>query len=157
MIVYRLAKTKYVKDLSGRGSKLHGTRWSPPGIPVVYTAESRALAALEFYVHVESAVPRHTSIATIEVPDGCGISVLNVLSLPNNWRNLPPPLKLQKFGAAWFASSSDILLKVPSVLVPNEYNYLINPVHADSKLIRILQIEKYIFDQRFKKLVKTAK
>ena len=156
MIVYRLAKTKYINDLSGQGAKLHGTRWSPPGIPVVYAAESRALAALEFYVHVESAVPPHASIATIEAPDGCGIAVLNISSLPKSWRNLPPPLKLQKFGAAWFASSSELLLKVPSVLVPNEYNYLINPVHADSKHFKILQIEKYLFDQRLKKLMKKS-
>jgi RES domain-containing protein len=155
MIVYRLAKNKYIKDLSGQGSKLHGTRWSPPGIPVVYTAESRALAALEFYVHVESAVPWNTSIATIEVPDGCVISALNISSIPKSWRNLPAPLTLQKFGAAWFASSSDLLLKVPSVLVPNEYNYLINTVHADSKRIKILRIEKYLFDQRLKLMKKT--
>lgn len=152
MFVYRIAKTKYIKDLSGQGSKLYGTRWSSPGIPVVFTAESRALAALEFYVHVGIAVPRSTSLATIQVPDDCDISVINLSDLPKNWQTHPAPLKLQKFGADWFGSpASGCLLKVPSALVPQEYNYLINPAHADCKRIRILQVERYLYDQRLNK------
>jgi RES domain-containing protein len=95
MIVYRIAKTRHIRDLSGIGAKLHGGKWNNKGTGIVYTSESRSLATVEYLVHVPiSIIPGDLSIASIEIPDS--IKPKNVLpgNLPKNRRDYPPPLEL---------------------------------------------------------------
>lgn len=149
MIVYRIAKTIYVRDLSGIGTRLYGSRWSPPGIPVVHTSESRALAALEYYVHTAGhRMPPGISIASIEIPDSAPIKNIDVKALPPDWKSYPAPLILQDVGMKWVKSGDSLLLKVPSVQTPPECNVLINPAHPEMITVRIIKVEDFYYDQR---------
>jgi len=152
MLVYRIARTGYIRDLSGSGSRTYGSRWSPPGISVVYASESRSLAALEFYVHTNPLfVPADISIAEILIPDRVKIKSLSIPDLPSDWHKYPAPLALQEYGLNWVNSGESLLLRVPSVQVRQEYNFLINPTHPDMAGVKIAAIEDFFYDERLVK------
>jgi RES domain-containing protein len=149
MIVYRIAKTKHIHDLSGSGAREYGGRWNDKGISVVYTSESRALATVEYLVHVPlSIVPGHISIASIKIPDRIRPKEISVSDLPANWRDYPPPSELATLGTRWALANETLLLRVPSAVVEREFNILINPSHREMKHIVISQVEEYKFDTR---------
>ena len=149
MIVYRIAKKKYIKDLSGIGARLYEGRWNHKGINIIYTSESRALATVEYLVHVPlSIVPTNISIATFEIPDGIIPKEISTSNLPNNWQNYPWPPELPDLGTNWALKNDTLLLRVPSTVVEHEFNVLINPSHPDIKHVSISNIEKYKFDAR---------
>jgi RES domain-containing protein len=149
MVIYRIARADHIRDLSGIGPRLYGGRWNPKGISVVYASESRALAALEFYVHLSrNAIPPHLAIASIEILDKASRVDLRVADLPRDWRTYPAPRELAAIGAEWVRSGKSLLLRVPSAVMPPEYNILINPAHPESKGIRIARIEQYTTDHR---------
>lgn len=149
MQVYRLAKAKHIRDLSGSGARLAGGRWNQKGTAVLYAAENRALATVEFLVHVPIAIlPKNLKMATLEVPDAAPQTTVSVKILPPSWDQYPPPPELAKIGTDWVAANSHLLLYVPSAVVPGEHNVLINPSHPDMKHVRILKVEAYKFDQR---------
>ena len=153
MIVYRIARTRHIRDLSGMGARLHGGRWNNKGIGLVYTSENRSLATVEYLVHVPiSIIPENLSIASIEIPNM--ITQKDVLpgSLPRYWRDYPSPPQLAEIGTKWASSNETLLLRVPSAVVENEFNILINPQHPDMKLISISKIEKFRFDTRLVRL-----
>jgi RES domain-containing protein len=149
MILYRIAKTNYVRDLSGSGARLFGGRWSHPGIPIVHTSENRALAVLEYYVHTSSRfIPPDLSIASIEIPDSVPLKNVIVSDLPLDWKEYPAPLALQDIGREWVKSGASLLLRVPSVQVPSECNILINPSHPEMVKVRIKKVENFGYDRR---------
>lgn len=150
MIVYRIAKTKFIHDLSGVGARITGGRWSRKGIGVIYTSESRALATVEYLVHVPlSYVPPGLSIASLEIPDNISnMKEIQKDNLPTNWRDYPAPQELANVGTKWVLSNETLLLRVPSAVVEEEYNILINPLHPDMNQVKILSIKKYRFDNR---------
>lgn len=148
MILFRVAKVHYIKDLSGTGPWRVGSRWSPVGIPVVYTSESRALAAMEFFVHMKNTIPFPSArIASIEVPEGASTKTIDVSDLPPDWKKYPAPDELQEIGREWAQSGKELLLKIPSVLIPHEFNYLINPGHPDMKYVKIISVEELQYDR----------
>jgi len=149
MQVYRLAKAKHIRDLSGSGARLAGGRWNQKGTAVLYAAENRALATVEFLVHVPIAIlPKNLKMATLEVPDAAPRTAVSVKALPPSWNHYPPPPELAKIGTDWVAANSHLLLYVPSAVVPEEHNVLINPSHPDMKHVRILKVETYQLDKR---------
>jgi len=152
--VYRIAKSTYIRDLSGKGAELYGGRWSPKGVPVVYASESRALAALEFLGRMQGLVSKAQriplSIASIEVPDN-SIDAIAAGSLPGNWWQYPAPTTLQNGGLKWINAGNFLLIKVPSVHVRQEYNILINPHHSDMGTVKIVDVEPFIYDPRLAK------
>jgi RES domain-containing protein len=149
MLVFRIARKDVVKDLSGTGAKLYGGRWNHRGTAVVYTSETRALAAVEFLVHVSlSNAPRGLMIATIEIPDRIGPEDVPRGSLPRGWRDYPPPRQVADLGTQWAKSGKSLLLRVPSAVVEQEHNILINPVHSDMRHVRLQRVEKFEFDKR---------
>ena len=149
MILFRIAKTGFIRDLSGAGPRLYGGRWNPKGISVVYTSESRALAALEFFVHLSrTVIPPSFSLASIEIPDTASIKKITVEELPRYWRSYPAPTKLAALGGAWIRSKESLLLRVPSVIMPPEGNILINPAHPEMIGVRIIKVEPYSPDPR---------
>jgi RES domain-containing protein len=149
MVVYRIAKTKHIHDLSGSGARSYGGRWNEKGIPVIYTSESRALATVEYLVHVPlSIVPGHISIVSIKIPDRITPKEISISDLPTNWRDYPPPWQLATLGTRWALANDTLLLRVPSAVVGPEFNILINPSHRDMKHVVISQIEEYKFDAR---------
>jgi RES domain-containing protein len=149
MLVYRIAKTKYIHDLSGTGARVYGGRWSKKGIGIIYTSENRALATVEYLVHVPlSLVPGDIGIATLKLPDGITPKEISISGLPANWRDYPAPPELAEIGTRWALANDTLLLRVPSAVVEHECNILINPSHPDMKHVSISQTERYTLDAR---------
>jgi RES domain-containing protein len=150
MIVYRIARTRYAADLSGEGARLFGGRWNHKNIPCVYTAESRALAVLEYTVNVNADdIPRALSIAAFEIP-GKHITSFAIADLPGDWRQSPAPSSTKDFGSAILKNAQTLIIKIPSVIIPEEWNYLVNPAHPDINLIKLHGISDYPYDIRIK-------
>ena len=149
MIVFRIAKEKFIGDLSGIGASLYGGRWNKKGTLVVYTASSRALATVEFIVHLPHALmPCNLKICSISIPDDIQAETIKPKELPENWKSVPAPFKLAEIGSLWIKQCSSLILKVPSAIVEDEYNILINAAHKDIKNISIIETKNYIFDRR---------
>ena len=149
MEVYRIARTEFIRDLSGYGPRTFGGRWNRKGTSVVYTSESRALATTEYLVHVPvSLMPDDLSIATITIPQEASIQTVDIIDLPANWRAYPADPALADFGSGWVAQSDSLLLRVPSVIVEKEFNILINPMHSEFGGVTITAVDRYQFDPR---------
>ncbi len=148
MKLYRIAKSLYIRDFSGAGARLYGGRWNEKGMPVIYASESISLAALEFLVHVPLVLaPNDLSVCTFDLPDEASINRLRNSALPKNWRASPPLPETIQIGAKWLAAGRTLLLAVPSVVVPDETNYLINPQHREFGKVR-KKIKPFQFDSR---------
>jgi RES domain-containing protein len=116
---------------SGADAAMVGGRWNAVGVPVIYAASSKALAMLEVLVQGgDMAAPRHAVTATI--PDDLPIEELT--TLPHGWQEIDSPAAMAA-GTAWAVSGRTAVLRVPSVIVPEEANYLINPLHPDAARI----------------------
>ena len=154
MKVYRVERVKYLKTtLSGTGASMSkGYRWNSLNTKIVYTAESRALATLEVSVHLDLAedLPEDRYYVEIEIPDDIVILEVEIQDLPDDWNSKPPSLTTQAIGDDFVFENESAILKVPSSIVPQEYNYLINPDHPDSKKITDTDERAMIFDRRFK-------
>jgi len=149
MLVYRIAKNDVVRDLTGTGAKLFGGRWNHRGTAVVYTSETRALATVELLVHVSlSNAPRGLMIATIEIPDKIVPEEVPRASLPRGWRDYPPPREVADLGTRWAKANKSLLLRVPSAVVKQEYNILINPLHPEMQRVALREVEAFEFDKR---------
>ncbi|GGH19432.1 RES family NAD+ phosphorylase [Mucilaginibacter phyllosphaerae] len=148
MILYRIANCNYINNLDGAGARLYGARWNSKGNAAVYLASSRSLAVLEVLVHLQPLItPPNFCIAQIEVPDN-SILTLDVKTLPDNWRDASPPAELKTLGNQFIQETQHLMMKVPSAVVPDEYNYLLNPWHADIKKVSILNTHPFTFDDR---------
>lgn len=154
MIVFRIEREKYLSTtLNGIGASIsEGYRWNSLNTRIVYTAETRALATLEVSVHLDLSedLPDDRFYVEIEVPDGITILEVKLEDLPNDWNSKPPSLTTQTIGDDFVNYNEAAILKVPSSIVPKEFNYLINPVHSDSAKIKVLSTSKMMFDQRLK-------
>lgn len=148
MIVFRVCKSKYAQDLSGHGAEVAGGRWNSKGTPLVYTSDSRALCTAEIAVRTPlGIVPNDYDLVTIEIPDD-SIQTLNKEDLPFYWKSFPHNESTRKIGDVFQAEGKYLILKVPSAVVQDEYNFLINPMHPDCIKIKIVQIEPFAFDER---------
>ena len=154
MKVYRVEREKYLKStLTGTGASMaKGYRWNSFNTKIVYTAESRALATLEVSVHLDLAedLPNDRFYVEIDIPDNIIIQEVKIEDLPQDWNSKPPSLTTQIIGDDFVLENGAAILKVPSSIVPQEYNYLINPNHPDSKKIKVAGKTSMIFDSRFK-------
>jgi RES domain-containing protein len=159
MRVYRIEREKYLDTtLKGIGAALtEGYRWNSLNTYLVYTAESRALATLEVSVHLDLSedLPADRYYVEIDIPDEVEILELRTEDLPENWDAKPPILETQFIGDDFVKDNSAAVLKVPSCVVPPEFNYLINPNHPDAKKITVTSKAPLSFDQRFKQTKKT--
>jgi RES domain-containing protein len=148
MILFRIAKCNYITDLSGTGARLYGGRWNSVGQSMVYFASNRSLAVLEVLVHLSPAIfPAKFCLAEFEIPDH-NIIELRHSELPNNWQDILSPNELKKTGDAFLKRQKDLVLKVPSAIVPEEFNYLVNPLHPDASKINLIKQQPFNFDER---------
>jgi len=148
MIVYRLSKSIYANDLSGKGAELVGGRWNSKGVPVVYTSGSRALATTEIAVHTSLAnIPVDYCIVSIDIPDG-SIMTPEIKDLPVDWSDVPAKSASQKYGDKFVNDNMYLVLKVPSAVVQGDFNYIINPRHKDILFVEIEDISSFTFDKR---------
>jgi RES domain-containing protein len=135
--------------LSGSGARLYGGRWNRKGIPVIYTSETRSLATVEYLVHVPlSIVPKDLRIACLEIPDEIVPEEISIADLPGHWRDYPAPPELAVLGSEWATATRSLLLWVPSVVVVDEFNTLINPKHPEMKRVTLSRVESFRLDRR---------
>ena len=150
--LYRISSSGHINDISGTGARIYGGRWNHAGYPVVYTSGTRSLAALEFLVHVSMALaPENLSIVEINIQKNIKRESIKVNQLPSNWNGYPAPEQLANIGTSWIKSQSSLLLDIPSAVVDQEFNTLINPLHSDIKFVNLSRIEKFSFDSRLLK------
>ena len=146
---WRIVKQKNEKSaFSGEGARLYGGRWNSPGTAMVYTAQSQSLAALEMLVHLDNGDVLGEYIFLDVLIEESLIAALDPSILPKNWRSTPPPAKLRLLADAWVQSASSAVLRVPSSLVLAEYNYLLNPKHADFVKLQIGKAVPFRYDAR---------
>lgn len=149
MIVFRLAKSKYSNDLSGKGAEKSGGRWNSRGTSMVYTCESRALCSTEIAVHTQLGIlPKDYVLVSIKIPDDIKIHTLSTKKLPSNWNSIPHSGTTQDLGDFFLRANNFAVMKVPSAVVPGDFNYLINSAHPDSSKITITKTEVFSFDKR---------
>jgi RES domain-containing protein len=147
MEVYRLTRSRYAGDLSGMGAALYPGRWNLPGQRALYTSFSRSLAMLEVLVHLpRHLVPDDFLLQVIAVEEDRAIPRVLPESLPNYWREYPPPPALRQLGGRQLEQFP--LLQVPSAIVPGEWNLLIVTASLSAGTIRCLREEAFPFDPR---------
>jgi RES domain-containing protein len=154
MRVWRISKAKYAHSaFSGEGARLFDARWNFAGAPMVYTSSSLALAAIEYFVHLDpSEAPIPLVSVMADVPDTLAIERLEIAQRPRDWRRTDNP-RLQQLGTNWIKSTRSVALIVPSAAVQGEWNVLLNPVHPDFHKIEIGEANPFHYDERmFKSL-----
>lgn len=148
MDVYRIVLVKWADKLTGSG---RAARWNSMNHFVVYTASSRALACLENVVH-RSGRGLQTEFRTmvINIPDSLPITDIRIETLGEDWTAFENYGICQQHGDAWLAMDQTAVLRVPSAIIPLEFNYLLNPQHPDFRSISIKRTEPFTFDSRIK-------
>jgi RES domain-containing protein len=148
--LWRLTSSRHARSaFNGLGAKANGGRWNAIGTPMVYLSQHLSLCALEVLVHANPAdLPDFVSIP-VEAPDGVSLEVLDYPArLSKNWRDELPPAGLRAFGDAWVKEGRSLLLQVPSVLIPEELNYLLNPLHPEVDRLVFGPPRPFSFDPR---------
>jgi RES domain-containing protein len=149
--VWRLSKAKYAESaFEGVGAKKVGGRWNTPGQPIVYTSEHLSLAVLELLVHViADDVPPDIVSVWAEIDDDLEIQRLEPEELPEGWRRVTGHAGLKGFGDRWQRDQSAVAIAVPSVVVPEEYNILLNPEHPEfAASVTLGEARPFSFDTR---------
>lgn len=159
MRVWRICARRHAgRAFSGSGARDYGGRWNHPGVAVVYTAGALSLSALELFVHLDpDEAPDDLVSIAATIPDDVRLLHVREDELPSDWRHYPAPTVLQDIGSAWAASGETALLAVPSAIIPQESNYLVNPSHDDFRRIAIAPAEPFRFDPRMWRKRRAAK
>ncbi|MEW4923165.1 RES family NAD+ phosphorylase [Algibacter sp. 2305UL17-15] len=150
MEVFRISAETYATKLTSSGS---ANRWNFDSQEVLYTGSSRSLASLELIVHKNSIKPGiRYMVMIISLADYDHlIRTISLEELPPNWRTFDAYSDLQKIGSDWYSTQETLILKVPSAIIPLEYNYIINTQHPDfGSHIKLVRTEKYFWDDRLK-------
>ena len=147
MILWRVSN--YV-NLEGTGGLYVSARWHTKGHPVIYCTLNPATALLETLVHIEIDAddrPSKFQVLRIEGPDTLSIEVMSLESLPSDW--MQNQRATQEIGDSWLTTRRSLLLQVPSILVPETWNVIVNPMHSQANQLQIVKVYQHAFDQRF--------
>lgn len=151
MQVFRLCRAPFAA-LDGEGARRYGGRWNSVGRAVVYTASTRALAALEYLVHVDvTDVPNDLVLLTLDVPADAATHAVDASALPSDWVTTPESAACRAFGDAWLRAGDALVLTVPSVAVPEETNVLLDPAGPRFAEVRVVAERRFEFDPRLKR------
>jgi len=149
MQVYLLSRKIYSKTLSGKGAAVKGARWNSPGIEMIYTAANRSLAMAEVAVHLSLAtLPSDFMMVTIHIPEKVRVLSISEERLPMGWNDFPHPATTQAIGDKFIVENKFCVLQIPSAVTKGDFNFLINPLHKDFALVKIVAIEIFPFDTR---------
>jgi RES domain-containing protein len=151
MIVYRISNSAYKNDISGTGAKLMGARWNSKGMPVLYTSQHISLAVLEMLVNTNfKDYEIALDLMYLKFPDELPVTVVDPRNLKNNWRS---DFEYTRYiGDEFLKQKESLILKVPSAVIQEEYNYLANPMHADFKKIKLTKTKSFWPDERLFKI-----
>ena len=147
---WRLVSEARAHDaFSGEGARLYGGRWNPHGLRATYLSSTRSLAALEVLVHQAEQVPSGRFLFfEVRFPEHF-VTTVEPATLEENWRSYPPRNSTVAVGVGWLKTRSSPVLQVPSIMIPEESNYLLNPEHPRAEEIEIGAPRAFTFDHRF--------
>lgn len=146
MTIYRIGPSKYPKN-DGEGARLYGGRWNHKGTAVLYCTATTSLCALEVLAN-SAALPIDMVVIAADVPDDLTIEVTAEADLPPDWNASIAPESTKDIGSRWVSSDTTAILSVPSAIVPQERNYLLNPLHPDFAKIDFRAPVPFVFDPR---------
>jgi RES domain-containing protein len=150
-LVWRLSPTAYAETLDGEGNRIFGARWNSPGRGVVYTCATLSLCVLETYVHFSPVqreqIPDFEAVQ-ISVPDDAGTRRVQAKEFENILADDDRSIAFRRIGDSWLADSGELALIAPSVVVPEDMNVMLNPVHPRMKDVTIAQRRRFQFDPR---------
>ena len=145
---WRLTKARYLATAwDGEGARRSGGRWNSAGTAVVYTSATLSLALVETLVHLPSGVLPAFVAVRLEIDDSL-VTALEDKDLPRDWRSEPAPLSTRAIGDRWVLANTSAVLRVPSVVVPMEFNYVLNPRHPGFARVVIGTPMPFPFDPR---------
>ena len=146
MIIYRLSTSEFSDDLSGEGAKIYGGRWNPVGLPASYISEFISLSILEILVRANKfTAPDTYTLLSIQIPEN-SIITIELKKLKNGWQDHIEYTR--SIGEDFLRMNEALVLQVPSAIVPQEHNFLINPLHKDFKKVKIVYSELLELDKR---------
>lgn len=149
MKLYRITQSKYASDLNGTGGLYGPARWNREGTRVVYLAEHVSLAKLEVLANSRKT-PKNQTLVCVELPDEATITYVERNSLPAGWEKIPYLDELADITERWLREQTFWVVRVPSAHSPNEYNFLLNPLHPEHRTLQVVSIEPHPFDPRLK-------
>lgn len=148
MRVWRIASAAH-ETLDGEGARRYGSRWTPKGLPAIFVSATLSLAALERFVNTDSDLePPELVAISVDIATSLAIESVSVPDLPADWRTYPAPSALATIGERWLRVSRSSILSVPSVIIPTELNFILNPTHEDFRKLVINPSEPFSFDPR---------
>jgi RES domain-containing protein len=146
MTIYRLTTGKFAHDISGQGAKIYGGRWNPVGIAVVYMSEFISLSILEILVRADKFTSPDTyTLLNIQIPEN-SVADIDLKKLKHGWQEHIEYTR--SIGEEFLKANQTLVLRVPSAIVPQEHNFLINPLHKDFKKVKIVGSELLELDKR---------
>lgn len=149
---WRIVRKKRLTDaFTGEGARLGGGRWNHVGTPVVYVSETLSLAALELFIHFtrkDIKLSKSLVAIPIEIPDSLKITEVSIKELKADWRMSPPSNSTKDIGTEWTQNGTSPILRVPSAIIPYEFNLVLNPKHSDFIMIKIGKEQSFMLDER---------
>ncbi len=147
MELFRIATKEYSKQLTASGSP---NRWNKRGEFVLYTSGSRSLSTLELVVHRNAIKPRLAyKTMVIALSDDGLIHSIDKTDLPKHWTKMQAYAQLQEIGSQWYQNKNSLVLKIPSAIIQQEHNYIINTKHPEFEShIKLIRTENYFWDER---------
>ncbi len=147
MITYRISNSRYSKDISGTGAKINGSRWNSKGVAMLYTSGHISLAVLEMLVNTQfKDYSIQLDLLYIQLPAETVISEIKLSKLKEDWKEDTSYTKF--IGDEFNKQNHSLLLKVPSAVINEEYNFLLNPLHPDFKKLKIIKTKSFWPDNR---------
>lgn len=150
MELYRITQEQFAEDLSGNGSRLFGGRWNSEGYYALYTSSTRSMALLETLAHTPAKMldVKNYQLITLSVPDNTATEKILLSSLPKFWDAPDTRSFTRKLGDKFLSERLKLLLEVPCVLMPEEVNFVLNPLHKDMNKVKIVHTRRIYFDKR---------
>jgi RES domain-containing protein len=148
MRIWRIAQHRYALDRLCAGSALYGGRWNPVGLPALYCGASIAICALEKFVHIGSAPLPALVLVAVDVPDQSKVLSPTASELPSGWDELPTSVSAQALGRGWLERGQALAMRVPSAVLPEESNVILNPRHPDFEHVTLTVVRAFSFEQR---------
>ena len=149
MLVFRLGSARFPAN-DGIGASLFGGRWNHKGTPIVYAADSRALCALEVLSNAGELAGDY-AVTLIDIPSDLPVPIRSIEDLPSSWMAPEPSDATRDIGTAWANGLTSAVLAVPSVVIPQSYNYLLNPRHPEFSRLGFVGAEPFSFDARLRR------
>lgn len=149
---WRIVRKKRLPDaFTGEGARLGGGRWNHVGTSVVYVSETLSLAALELFIHFtrkDIKLSKSLIAIPIEIPNSLKITEVSIKELKADWRISPPSNSTKDIGTEWAQNGISPILRVPSAVIPHEFNLVLNPKHCDFIMIKIGKEQSFMLDER---------